>query len=84
MTPCQVDSAGLSLARRLRLYWMTWELEDEPGLIKEAPRHTGLQQISPVTFQLLSSPRITWNQGGLSLRATTCHLHYSAPFYYSW
>ena len=28
---CAIDAHGVSLARRPRLYWITWELEDGPG-----------------------------------------------------
>lgn len=31
MTPNRVDAAGVSLSRRPRLYWLSWELQDEPG-----------------------------------------------------
>jgi site-specific DNA-cytosine methylase len=32
LVPHQVDAAEISLCRRPRLYWLTWELVDEPGL----------------------------------------------------
>lgn len=32
LLPQRVDSVGISLARRPRLYWMTWELVSEAGL----------------------------------------------------
>ena len=32
LLPYKVDSAGISLARRPRLYWMTWEVLPEDGL----------------------------------------------------
>eukprot|EP00435_Cladocopium_sp_Y103_P044210 s1097_g12.t1 len=31
LTPFRVDSAGVSLARRPRLYWLSWELTPEEG-----------------------------------------------------
>lgn len=32
LTPNRVDAAGISLARRPRLYWLTWEISPEDGL----------------------------------------------------
>lgn len=37
LLPRRVDSSGVSLARRPRLYWFTWELCDEPGLTAAEP-----------------------------------------------
>ena len=48
VTPCHADAAGVPLARRPRLYWMTWEFQEEPGLVIEAPRHEGFSQVQPV------------------------------------
>ena len=38
LIPFKVDAAGVSLARRPRLYWCTWELLEEPGVLLEEPK----------------------------------------------
>ena len=48
VTPYQVDAAGVSLARRPRLYWLTWELCNEKGMQLLAPRHQGWAKVTPV------------------------------------
>eukprot|EP00435_Cladocopium_sp_Y103_P008139 s339_g2.t1 len=41
LVPNRVDSSGISLARRPRLYWLTWELTSEPGMQLEPPQGSG-------------------------------------------
>eukprot|EP00435_Cladocopium_sp_Y103_P074163 s689_g47.t1 len=51
MTPKRVDSAGVSLARRPRLYWMSWELVEEPGLVLSLPEGAGWLETQEVVLQ---------------------------------
>ena len=48
LLPSRVDAAGISLARRPRLYWQTWELQSEDGLQVEAYQGEGWSQIRTV------------------------------------
>ena len=50
MTPLKVDAAGISLARRPRLYWLTWEVNSEAGLVLEDPHGQGWEALQPVTL----------------------------------
>ena len=36
-TPCKIDAVHLCLARRPRLYWVDWELQEGPGAIFSSP-----------------------------------------------
>eukprot|EP00435_Cladocopium_sp_Y103_P064308 s327_g26.t1 len=48
MLPVRADSAGVSLARRPRLYWLTWELSSEEGLEVLEPEGSGWSRVHPV------------------------------------
>eukprot|EP00435_Cladocopium_sp_Y103_P032616 s2458_g8.t1 len=48
LTPYQADAAGVSLCRRPRLYWTTWEILSEEGLVVSPTCHEGWAQITPL------------------------------------
>ena len=48
MTPVRVDAGGMSLARRPRLYWCTWELREQPGVEFLPPQGQGWSQFCEV------------------------------------
>ena len=48
LLPNRVDAAGLSLARRPRLYWVTWELQEEAGLGIDAYDGLGWSRVRTV------------------------------------
>ena len=48
--PLRVDSAGISLARRPRLYWCSWGLHPEPGLAMER-KGEGWEEYMEVTLE---------------------------------
>eukprot|EP00435_Cladocopium_sp_Y103_P073592 s436_g44.t1 len=48
LTPYQADASGVSLCRRPRLYWLTWEIASEVGLTVELPRHEGWALVTPI------------------------------------
>ena len=48
LLPNRVDAAGLSLARRPRLYWVTWELQEEAGLGIDAYDGLGWNRVRTV------------------------------------
>lgn len=57
MTPYQVDSAGVSLARRPRLYWFGWELTTEPGLTVLEVYGTAWETVTPVELVAEFEPK---------------------------
>eukprot|EP00435_Cladocopium_sp_Y103_P041108 s1479_g11.t1 len=48
MTPNKVDAAGISLARRPRLYWLTWELCPEEGMTLLEPDGGGWYRLREI------------------------------------
>eukprot|EP00435_Cladocopium_sp_Y103_P060320 s678_g22.t1 len=50
LTPFQVDSAGVSLARRPRLYWLSWELVEEEGFHLQPPVGVGFEQLQQINL----------------------------------
>jgi len=46
-----IDAQGVSLARRPRLYWVTWELEDGPGIQISQPTDTKWETHGIITLQ---------------------------------
>ena len=57
MTPVRVDSSGVSLARRPRLYWCTWELQEEAGLQLAPPQRHGWGSYVEVSMQATIDPK---------------------------
>ena len=55
--PCRVDAAGVSLARRLRLYWCTWELKDGDGFVMEAAALDGWAKVQQITLTAALDPK---------------------------
>ena len=51
LLPCKVDSGGISLARRPRLYWFTWDIAPEAGCTVETPVHEGWDRIIPISLE---------------------------------
>eukprot|EP00438_Fugacium_kawagutii_P005555 Skav232226 [mRNA] locus=scaffold286:249647:254238:- [translate_table: standard] len=49
--PHWIDAAGVSLAHRPRLYWITWELQEEPGVTLEAWQGDGWSRLRVVKLQ---------------------------------
>lgn len=76
--PCRVDAAGVSLARRLRLYWCTWELKDGDGFVMEAAALDGWAKVQQITLTaagsegFLGAPVVlaSWPQAG--------YIHYTS------
>ena len=48
LQPLRVDAVGVSLCRRPRLYWLTWDIESEEGISPQTPVGTGWEVYSPV------------------------------------
>ena len=46
--PWGIDAAGVSLARRPRLYWVSWELSNAPGAIVMPPSASGWEAMGQV------------------------------------
>ena len=51
LLPLRVDAAGVSLARRPRLYWLTWELASEPGMLLQEPVGMGWHELREITLE---------------------------------
>ena len=51
MIPYRVDSSGVSLARRPRLYWCTWALLEEEGVTFRKSQETGWASFIEVELQ---------------------------------
>lgn len=45
-----LGAAGISLATQPRLYWLTWEVNSEAGLVLEDPLGQGREALQPVTL----------------------------------
>eukprot|EP00435_Cladocopium_sp_Y103_P030696 s76_g7.t1 len=68
MLPNKVDSAGASLARRPKLYWLAWELQAEVGLSLLEPLGSGWEQFREVELTATVDQRC-FLQPGWSLPA---------------
>ena len=66
LTPWLIDSSGLTLCRRPRLYWFTWELRLGPGVDVGQAEGTGWEEIKNVKLQVELNPRL-WLTPGWSL-----------------
>ena len=51
MYPLRIDASGVSLAHRPRLYWVTWEVQDEPGFALLPPSNSGWAQVIEVKLE---------------------------------
>ena len=74
--PCRVDAAGVSLARRLRLYWRTWELKDEDGFVMEAAALDGSTNRS---YGSAGSEGFLGARVVLASWPQACYIHYPVP-----
>eukprot|EP00435_Cladocopium_sp_Y103_P050034 s2053_g15.t1 len=63
MTPKRVDSAGISLARRPRLYWFSWEVLAETGLELCQPEGSGWYEIQEIVLQAEVNQRLFLEAG---------------------
>lgn len=57
LLPNRVDAAGISLARRPRLYWCTWEIVAEEGLHLDDPDGAGWSEIRTIHLEADVNPR---------------------------
>eukprot|EP00435_Cladocopium_sp_Y103_P046052 s66_g13.t1 len=51
LLPNKVDAVGVSLARRPRLYWCTWELITEAGMLVLQPEGSGWYELREIELQ---------------------------------
>ena len=54
--PVKVDSGNISLARRPRLYWCSWEIREEAGCRLEPPTGEGWYQFRVVNLEATVDP----------------------------
>eukprot|EP00438_Fugacium_kawagutii_P023208 Skav215677 [mRNA] locus=scaffold278:111881:120662:- [translate_table: standard] len=52
MTPYLIDAAGVSLAHRPRLYWISWDLQAEPGVTLDTSVGEGWFTYQPVQLEV--------------------------------
>ena len=55
--PWAIDAVGLSLARRPRLYWLTWELLEGEGVLVHPPRTDSFSDFGAVDLQAEVNPK---------------------------
>eukprot|EP00435_Cladocopium_sp_Y103_P065369 s173_g27.t1 len=63
LLPNRVDSVGVSLARRPRLYWCTWELVDEDGLKVMDYEGLGWQALREISLEASVDQRLFLQAG---------------------
>ena len=57
LLPWAIDAVGVSLARRPRLYWITWELEDAEGVTLHPPANSGEYSYGTVDLEAHVDPQ---------------------------
>eukprot|EP00438_Fugacium_kawagutii_P002401 Skav210786 [mRNA] locus=scaffold275:77649:80448:+ [translate_table: standard] len=66
--PYEIDASGVSLARRPRLYWCSWELREGQGVTITPPSSTSVDERGVVKLggQLVEADYLTpgWTRGG--------------------
>jgi site-specific DNA-cytosine methylase len=61
--PCPIDALGVSLARRPRLYWITWQLQSGEGALVHTPEQPGWECYGTVDLQGKVNPSVYLTPG---------------------
>ena len=61
--PCPIDALGVSLARRPRLYWITWQLQSGEGAQVHTPEQPGWECYGTVDLQGKVNPSVYLTPG---------------------
>lgn len=69
--PWQIDSFGLTLCHRPRLYWISWDLEDSEGV--EIFSNPGFHLKGTISFRGRSIARVFWKERAVWLDRTCPH-----------
>ena len=75
ITPWKIDSSGLTLCRRPRLYWISWELLLGPGVDLEPKEGEGWSEVQQASLSIDINPKLFltpgWNLVGERLPTFT-------------
>ena len=55
LEPWQIDSAGIAICRRPRLYWITWELQDDDPHVQFCLSHSS-REVAEIRFSCVIDP----------------------------
>ena len=70
--PCPIDVLGVSLARRPRLYWITWQLQSGEGAQVHTPEQPGWECYGTVDPQGKVNPSVYLTPGWTRASDQTC------------